>query len=88
MILVLICLVVSLHLLRNPKKVWKPRSRGLGLEFRFWHRVVNYLDYLLEHVIAVAYADTFKVRLYLDIITNFKDLDRSIDLLSLLIETH
>ncbi|CAH8658009.1 unnamed protein product [Schistosoma guineensis] len=61
------------HLRGHSKTVQKPRSNRLRLEFRFSHRVVNYWNSLLEHVISAPSADIFKPTLDLYSITNCKD---------------
>ncbi|CAH8669480.1 unnamed protein product [Schistosoma bovis] len=61
------------HLRGHSKKVQKPRSNRLRLEFRFSHRVVNYWNSLPEHVISAPSVNIFKTRLDLHSITNCKD---------------
>lgn len=61
------------HLRGHSKKVQKPRSNRLRLEFRFSHRVVNYWNSLPEHVISAPSVDIFKTRLDLHSVTNCKD---------------
>ncbi|CAI2734788.1 unnamed protein product [Schistosoma spindalis] len=57
----------------HSKKIQKPRSNRLRLEFRFSHRVVNYWNSLPKHVISAPSVDIFKTRLDLHSITNCKD---------------
>ncbi|VDP68275.1 unnamed protein product [Schistosoma curassoni] len=61
------------HFRGHSKKVQKPRSNRLRLEFRFSHRVVNYWNSLPEYVISAPSVNIFKTRLDLHSIADCKD---------------